>query len=375
MVRYVRTLYAVCSLIPQEGRISGDAEWIASRGEDGASTPSETPSNFSQVKSSLVGAPLGQLQPGGGLGLCVAAVVEGPMEASVLVGGVTVCRLSGNTQGALCAGAVCSMTGLLLDARTFSMQNSEETSTLTAELPEWLDDLPDDVVVAVACSSGKASGSTAALAEELEGTLKKVVHGSHANAAGNSAAREGKVVTGYGWTLVGWKGADVPEWARRQEHPAGCGKRSALYVELLFSPPALPSGESSTPAAPAFEERKVELENKMCLTPLRSLPAQAEAGAEASAPAFPPEAIKFPARGMCHRAGEPTVSIGPIVDLVDCPGWTTVLSAPKDRLEADMAGEGGGKASPSAVWRVTTVAPAVGAWRPHTKPFDGTADG
>lgn len=337
-------------------------------------TTGETPSSSPQITSSLIGAPLGQLQPGGGLGLCVAAVVEGFGEALILVGGVKACHSRGNAHGSLCAGAISSTTGVLLDARAFSLQTEEGSPTLTAELPEWLDNLPNGIVVCVACGRGRDS-SVAALADGLKGALEKILHGA-------ADSRDARKVTGTtGWTLVGWKGEGVPEWGRCQDHNAGYGKRSALYAEFIFPPPA-PSAVGQYPDA-SSESRKIKLEGKLCLSPLCSLPDEAQVPAptapldvvsspvdsvQKSTPTA--EGTKVSARGLCYRPGESTVMVGPMIDLVDCPGWTTVLSAPhdKDNLE-------GWKASPSAVWRVTAVPPAMGVWRPHTTTFDGTADG
>lgn len=336
-------------------------------------TTGETPSSSLQVTSSLVGAPLGQLQPGGGIGLCVAAVVEGFGEALILVGGVEACHSRGNANGSLCAGAISSTTGVLLDARAFSLQTEEGSSTLTADLPEWLDNLPNGVVVCVACGRGRAS-SAAALADGLKGALEKILHG-----AADSIAR--KVMGTTGWTLVGWKGEGIPEWGRCQDHNAGYGKRSALYAELIFPPPA-PSAVEQYPDA-SSNSRQIKLEGKLCLSPLCSLPDEDQVPTPAATPdvvsspvdsvqksTLTAEGTKLSTRGLCYRPGESTVMVGPMIDLVDCPGWTTVLSAPHDKDNLK-----GRKTSPSAVWRITAVPSAMGVWRPHTTRFDGTADG
>lgn len=296
----------------------------------------------------------------------------------ILVGGAKACHSPGNAHGALCAGAVSSTTGVLLDARAFSLRTEEGSSALTAELPEWLDNLPNGVVVCVACGSGRAT-SAAALADGLKGALENLLHGDQDDAADSRAVR--KLTGTTGWTLVGWKGAGVPEWGRCQDHNAGYGKRSALYAELIFPPPA-PSAVEQYPGA-SSKSMKIELEGKLCLSPLCSLPDEAQMPAPAAMPdviSSPVDSVqkstptaegtKLPARGLCYRPGESTVTVGPTIDLVDCPGWTTVLSAPSDTDNLE-----GRKALPSAVWRVTTVSPAMGVWRPHTTPFDGMADG
>eukprot|EP00752_Nemacystus_decipiens_P003103 g2874.t1 len=336
----------------KEGRQSGDAEWVASRGEDGSASalpgPARSTSSNSQTTGSpLVGAPLGVLQApaGGGASanaLCVAAVVERSGDASVLVGGATASRLSGRGRGALCAVAVSSASGILLAAKTFVLGGEGSSAEVTA----WLAGLPEGTVVAIAAGGGGPENGPAldaGLAEALAGLAEDVVPDAAATEStpGNTKSRA--------FALVGWKGPGRREWARRQHRASGPdsgggggGGRTALYAELLLAPPDLTADQA------AISPKQVELQDKLCVCPLRSAP-----GDETLAPAAP-------ARGFCRREGEPTVSVGPAVDLVDCPGWTTTLQAP---LESNAV-------SPPAAWMVTSVIPAVGETHEDTEEFD-----
>lgn len=288
------------------------------------------------------------LQPGGGTALCVAAAVERSGDASVLVGGATVSRLSGRGRGALCAAAVSAATGILLASKTFVLCDRADSAEVTA----WLAGLPEGTVVAAAGGGSGGGGSEndskldAGLAEALAGLA-----GGDAgpNAAGESTPgdAESKV-----FALVGWKGAGRRDWARRQHRAAGDGGgRCALYTELLLPPRVL-----TTDPTAVVGPTQVELKDKLCLCPLRS----AAPGDEALALA--------PARGFCRRAGEPMVSVGPAVDLVDCPGWTTTLQAPQDVAATD--GVESEPACPPAAWMVTSVYPAVGEAHEDTEEFD-----
>eukprot|EP00903_Cladosiphon_okamuranus_P017573 g16186.t1 len=318
----------------KEGRQTGDMEWIASRGEGGCASSSTgfrpATSSNSQTASSLVGAPLGVLQPGGANALCVAAVVESSGGASVLVGGATVSRLSGRGRRALCAAAVSSATGILLAAKTFVLGDPTESTEVTT----WLTGLPEGTVVAIAAGGGRpANDSTldAGLGEALAGLAGDV---------GPDAVKSEV------FALVGWKGAGQREWARRQHRASGVGGggRCALYAELLLPPPP-----GLAAADQAAGSKQVELQDKLCLCPLRSAPA---------------DETLAPARGVCGRVGEPTVSVGPTVDLVDCPGWTTTLQAPLDVA-----------VRPPAAWMVTAVYPAVGSMHDDTEEFDNAPVG
>lgn len=328
----------------QEGRQSGDAEWVASRGEDGSASASTGPrqatSSTSQTASRLVGAPLGVLQPGGGNSLCVAAVVERSGDSSVLVGGATVSRLSGRGRGALCAAAVSAATGILLAAKTFVLCGQADSAEVTA----WLAGLPEGTVVAIAAGGGGPQNDStldAGLAEGLAGLARDV--GPDGARESTSGETKSKV-----FALVGWKGAGQREWARRQHRTAGDGGgRRALYAELLLAPPDLTADHVASP-------KQVELQDKLCLCPLRSAPGDETIG---------------PARGFCRRAGEPTVSVGPTIDLVDCPGWTTTLQAPQDVAATDGGAEKE-SACPPAAWMVTAVYPAEGETHEDTEEFD-----
>lgn len=347
----------------QEGRQSGDAEWIASRGEGGglsASTgPAQTTSSSeAQAASRLVGVPLGVFQPGGSLALCVAAVVERSGDASVLVGGATVCRLSARGRGALCAAAVSATTGVLRAAKTFVLCGPGES----AEVVNWLADLPDGTVVAIAAGGGnkKDGALDAGLAEAVAGL---VGHDADPDieSTNSSTPEEGNKSAAV-FTLVGWKGkGDGPwEWARRQHQNTaggnGDGGRCALYTELLLTPPLLAADHVATP-------KLVELKDKLCLCPLRSVPGD-------DSVQTPPA----PARGVCRRTGEPTVSVGPAIDLVDCPGWTTILQAPEEKATAPDGTEKKDP-QPHAAWTVTAVYPAVGASHEDTDEFDDSPAG
>ncbi|CAN0149633.1 unnamed protein product, partial [Ectocarpus sp. 13 AM-2016] len=151
-------------------------------------------------------------------------------------------------------------------------------------------------------------------------------------------------------------------WVRRQHRGEdGGGGRCALYAEILLPPPA--SGRAAAV--------QVELQDKLSLCPLRSLPAEGDAVAATTTPSAAP--VSAPARGTCRRGGEPTVSVGPAVDLVDCPGWTTVLQVPGDMAgvaSADDAGKEEVSVVPPVGWVVTTVHPAVGGMHEDTEEFD-----
>ncbi|CAN0115449.1 unnamed protein product [Ectocarpus sp. 12 AP-2014] len=352
----------------KEGRLSGDAEWIAARGEGGgpAGAAGGSPRTAAAAAASpFTGVPMASLQPGGGLALCVAAVVERSGDASVLVGGTTVCRLSEGGRGhrgAVCVAAVSATTGVLLGANTFVL-GTEADSAAEA----WLDGQPDGAVVAVAAAGGGQSKEQAGLGAGLTEAMLAQLFGE---GSPDTDADDGKSKpsddesTSTAIAVVGFKKGPTGarRWARRQHRGEdGGGGRCALYAEILLPPPA--SGRAAAV--------QVELQDKLSLCPLRSLPAEGDAAAATTTPSA--AAGSAPARGTCRRAGEPTVSVGPAVDLVDCPGWTTVLQVPGDMAgvaSADDAGNEEVSAVPPVGWVVTTVHPAVGGTHEDTEEFD-----
>ena len=300
-----------------------------------------------------MGVPLGALQPGGGLALCVGAVVERSGDASVLVGGTAVSRLSGRGRGALCAAAVSAATGYLLATKTFVFGGGGRADA--AEVTAWLAGLPDGAVVAMAAGGSGGGGEQDSsidpeLAEAIAGLVgpDATPEGGGRNSSSSSSSSKSRA-----FALVGWKGPGEREWARRQHRGAGDrGGRCALYAELLVA------------AEHVAGSGQVELQDKLCLCPLRS------GDAEPAAPAPAP-----PARGACRREGEPTVLVGPTLDPVHCPGWTTVLQAPggADAAAAAVATDGDGEKKvppPPAAWMVTAVSSAVGGTHEDTQEFD-----
>lgn len=263
------------------------------------------------------------------------------------------CRLSGKGRGALCAAAVSAATGVLRAAKTFVLCGPSNS----AEVGTWLADLPDGTVVAIAASgrTEKDGVLDAGLAEAMTGLVR---HDADKDVKSTkSSTPEGSSKSNV-FTLVGWKGkGDGPrEWARRQHRSKaggdGDGGRCALYTELLFTPPPVATDRVTTP-------KLVELKDKLCLCPLRSLPGD-----------DPTHTLPAPTRGVCRRAGEPTVSVGPAVDLVDCPGWTTVLQAPPEEEATAADGTEKKDPHPPAAWMVTAVYPVVGASHEDTEEFD-----
>ena len=311
------------------------------------------------MASPLIGVHMGVLQPGGGLALCVAAVEERNGDASVLVGGATVCRLSGGGRGALCAAAVSATGGVLIDARTFPLCIDTDCAAISA----WVSNLPDGTVVVIAAGGG--SNTAASLGDGLAKEMTKLVYGDRSDANGSETAGIGKSKK---FALLGWKGIGSPKWARRQDQGSGNGRLFALYADLLFS-----SHSASVNRAP--EPRQVELKDKMCLHPLRSHHGLATASPREAPPLGGDGGVALPVRGICYRAGEPTVSVGPIVDLVDCAGWTTVLQAPEATADANVFDAEGDNASPTSAWMVTVAHPAAGGWHDDTIAFDDGAVG
>lgn len=311
------------------------------------------------MASPLIGVSLGVLQPGGGLALCVAAVEERNGDASVLVGGATVCRLSGGGRGALCAAAVSATAGVLVDARTFPLCIETDCAAIAA----WVSDLPDGVVVVIA--AGGASNAAASLGAGLAEEMAKLVYDDRSDAQRSETAGGDKSTK---FALVGWKGVGSPKWTRRQDQGSGNGRCFALYADLVFSPP-------SASVNPSPEPRQVELKNKMCLCPLRSHHGQAAASPREALPLGGDGGFALPVRGICYRAGEPTVSVGPVVDLVECAGWTTVLQAPEATADANVSDAEGGDASPTSAWMVAVAHPAAGGWHDDTVAFDDGAVG
>lgn len=296
------------------------------------------------------------LQPGGGLALCVAAVVERSGDASVLVGGATVCRLSGGgrgRRGAVCVAAVSAATGVLLGANTFVL-GSEADSAASA----WLDGLPDGAVVAVAAAGGGGQPKEqAGLGAGLTEAMVTQLFGDESPDTDNDDGKSKPTAIAVVGLKKGPTGAR--RWARRQHRAEdGGGGRCALYAELLLPPPA--SGRAAAV--------QVELQDKLSLCPLRSLPAEGDSLTTAPSAA----AVSAPVRGTCRRAGEPKVSVGPTVDLVDCPGWTTVLQVARDMSGVAFADDAEKEVSavPPEGWVVTTVHPAVGGTHEDTEEFD-----
>ncbi|CAM9150392.1 unnamed protein product [Scytosiphon promiscuus] len=370
-----------------EGRQSGDAEWVASRGEDGggagggtgalATNAQEAASLKPPATSPLVGVPVGVPQSGGGgLAICVAAVVERSGDASVLVGGAAVCRLAGRGRAALCAAAVSSATGVLLDAKTFVLGDGQgdDSSAAAAAVTDWLTGLPDGAVVAVAAGGGGGGGGSSgggelgAMDAGLAEAMAKLVgdgSSSSSNGAEGEATQAGSAPTG-GFTLVGFKSAGPQNWARRQHRATqqDKGGRCAVYAELVLPPPPAAAGHVDTPRA------RMELRDKLALCPLRSVPSDDDASSAATV------ALSAPARGLCSREGEPTVSVGPGLDLVDCPGWTTTVLEAAGGVTA--SGKGEEEVPPSidsVAWRVATVHPAVGGTHEDTEEFDDSPVG
>lgn len=290
---------------------------------------------------------MGALQQGGSLALCVAAVVEGSGDASVLVGGKVVNRLSGKGKGALCAAVVSATTGVVLDARTFSLGSAADSS----EMAEWFADLPDRSVIVVA--AGGRGGKTGVPDRRFAKIMNELV--------GDEEASEDRRATS--WTLLGWKGAGTQQWARRQDRTSG--KRCALYVELLLSPPQSRTDDNAVGTRPAFTQ--VEFKDKICVCPLMSLQSQTT---------VLPDDATSPARGICYRDGEPTELVGPNVDLVDCVGWTTMLQTRRAyENTAESGGENKLEELVATAWTVTTVSPALGGWHDDTERFDDGAVG
>lgn len=229
-------------------------------------------------------------------------------------------------------------------------------------------DLPNGTIVAIAANAGGGNEENGLLDAELAGAVAGLVghEGLGPDIDASTSAEEASKSKVF--TLVGWKGkGDGPrEWARRQNRcPAegdddddGSG-RCALYAELVLTPPPL-AAEDRVVAAPKL----VELKDKLCLCPLRSVPGDDDPTHQSPV---------LPARGVCRRTGEPTVSVGPAVDLVDCPGWTTVLQAPSEEEKEVATGTDGVEKKdpqPPAAWMVTTVYPAVGSSHEDTEEFD-----
>lgn len=314
----------------------------------------------------------------------MAAVVERSGDASVIVGGATACRASGRggRGGALCAAAVSASTGVLLDARAFLIRaDGDLSSAVTA----WLADLADGTVVAIAVAAGAAL-SSAHLGAGLTEAISKLVGG-----AGKDSERlptsSGDVESTTAWALVGWKGAAEQEWASRQHVSGGDRNRCGVYAELLLPPRSIPADQA--PDTTANRSAPVELKDKLCRIPLRSMrKAQAPAApAPVETPSLRGSAVSpalatatdadiaLSARGICYREGEPTVSIGPTVDLVDAVGWTTVLQGPARDGSADATGGDREIVSAPASWRVTSVSPAFGGWHDDTEGFDDGAVG
>lgn len=280
------------------------------------------------------------------------------------------CRLSGRGRAALCAAAVSAGTGVLLDAKTFLLGDGQDDgSAAAASVTDWLAGLPDGAVVAVASGGGGGGGphkGSAGLDAGLAEAVAKLV-GDNSSSNSNPNSAEGKP-TGVdssaptkGFTLVGSKSATPQNWARCQHRGTQDGNagRCAVYAELVV-PPA-PADLVENPAT-----LQIELRDKLALCPLRSVPGDNDDAPSARASV----ALSAPGvRGLCRREGEPTVSVGPALDLVDCPGWTTtVLKAPEEAGATDDAEKKGSPAP--AAWRVATVRPAVGGTHEDTEEFD-----
>lgn len=383
-------------MFSQEGRQSGDAEWIASRGEDGdeSSGPDRNAPADKSHSCPMIGAPLGVLQqPGGGLSLSVAAVLSddgGRAGGSVLVGGANVCRAKGRR--VLCATAVSASTGVLVDSRVFFGGVGGPTSASDAVVA-WLSRLPDSVVIAVAASGWATAIDSAHEKSGFEAAMNALVGGGNSGDGSPAAGGQGK---GGSWTLLGWKGMGSHKWARRQYRDGNTGNESgsrcASYVELFFCRPLPENAAAENTAGAAPKPTRVELQDKLCVTPLSSWQApqalQAPQAEEvtpslcgsvktvapvASAPAVAAAAVHesnaccFPVRGICFREGEPVVSVGPTVELVECKGWSTVLEACSAGSEDSVVDVG--------AWRLTTVSAAFGGCHDDTERFDDAAFG
>lgn len=372
----------------QEGRQSGDAEWVASRGEGSSLSASpgsdHLSSSSSPIPSPLIGAPLGVLQPRGGLALTIAAVVgeAGRGGASVLVGGATVSQADGRQT--LCIAAVSGTTGMLLDSRGFTLRDSKDSSD---SVVTWLAELPDGVIVAVAASGVPTGGDSSH--KGLEQAIRVLVGDSTDQSKSEELLTSQDIGGGNSsWTLVGWKGPGEQKWARRQHGSASDGKKSRceLFVELIVPPLKPPPAIADDEAIDRLSNlTQIELKNRLCVNPLRSIQGLAETSG-AAIPSLrgsttPPASVvaeeepSFPARGVCFKDGEPTVIVGPSVELVDCKGWTTVLQAPAER-EGSRVGEGAGDSPRDPLaWRVTSVSAAVGGWHDDTESFDDAVVG
>lgn len=384
----------------KEGRLSGDAEWVASRGEGGDLSP---PRASAMTPCAMIGAPLVVLHSGGGLSLSIAAVLADGNRAgaSVLVGGAAIGQADGRR--VLCAGAVSGATGTLLDSRVFvNGAGGEDGATSSSAVVAWLGSQPGDVVIAMA-ASGWATATDETVDSGFEEALRALLIGGDGSgdlSDGGKSQASPAASNGDSWTLLGWKGAVGQKWTRRQYVASAGNKkgaRCATYLEL-FLPPTNPSttASSADTCGSAPEPVPVELKDRLCLTPLCSTrdpavtpppPPQADESTRPSLrgsvkPSTAPytavveDGPAFPTRGVCFRDGEPAVSVGPDIDLVDCKGWTTVL---KGRAVGSGVSGGGGKVEPRsaevAAWRVTTVSAAVGGWHDDTEKFDDAAFG
>lgn len=367
-----------CWLI-QEGRQSGDAEWIASRGEDGSPSPPKPLTDISSPLPAerppcpLVGAPVGISGEGDALTVSVAAIVADAARgsiASILLGGVLVCRAQGRR--VLCAAAVSGLRGSLVDSSEFELRDEKSCSAVTA----WVGNLPDDVVVVLAATDviPGGSGGTVGSSQWAKTVDMLMCRDRSCDVEGKASSDRGRG-DGSSWTLVGWKGQVAQPWTRCQHGAARKGTRCALHLELVFPQSATKGAAGAESPKPAY----VELKDRLCVTPLMSIASPAGRSMEDDTTGFVTLAMEGAPnpglRGACVRANEPLVAIGPEVELVHGKGWTTVLRVPGGS-ESLVPGQGAGAvpAGPSP-WRVVTVSAAIGGWHDDTEGFDDLSIG
>lgn len=362
----------------QEGRQTGDAAWIAARGENGGGYSSRDSvavisTSSRKAASPLIGCPLGHVQEGGALALSLAAIVADTgrgVGASISVGGVLVSKAQGSR--VVCAAVVSGNRGILLDSRCFFLREGNEAGEISA----WVAEIPEDSVVVFAGTDWINENSRDGASIHWANAVRMLVSGN----SGLPKAAENSAQEGPSWVLVGWKGRARQEWTRRENSSAGRGTRCGLYLELVKPGPQREDMES-----PAPKLTHVKLENKICLTPLRSVTSEASPLAEDAShvesgelpvqvASFLEEEAPFRVSGACFRPQQPVVAVGPEVDLAHREGWTTMFRVPAEGHAASAAGKEGTREFFSS-WRAAMVSSAVGGWHGDTETFDDTAVG
>lgn len=368
----------------QEGRQSGDAEWVESRGEGGVGCSSQVTNatvwSSSQPSCPLIGAPMGVLRDGDVLALSIGATVADKDErvrAKVSVGGVTVSEVVGYR--VVCAAAVSGRRGILLDSRSFALHDGNAASAVI----EWVANLTDGAIVAFAGTGWGTEVSADEFVSVWADITRMLVSNGVTGNATEVATSDSTVEDGFSWTLVGQKGAGGQQkWARCKRGNSSKSTHCALYLELVMSASPLLFQKDAVGAS-AGTPAQVELKDRLCVTPLRSVmpsatptaTAAAESGASSSSTPESQKSILFSdasgVRGTCFRSDEPVVAIGPDVDLVKCKGWTSVIQTPAaSRNEGDEP-----ITAPQVAWRAVTKSAAVGRWHGDTESFDDTVVG